>query len=239
MRYRDLTLIEHEGIKLLFATDSIGGIGEKENDFLAIDNVSLGRFLAQVPFFEILAVGAKPSYVFLPVSNEMDSTARGIIRGVRELMIELGLSPEAINGSTEENMPTSETGVGITVMAICDRNFNFPIAKKGEYIFSLGLPKVGAEVVEDRGEIMNLALLKRLREFEFVGDILPVGSKGIAYEAGEMARSHNLDLEFILEGDILTKSAGPTTVVLCSSKIDYKKELEKLGLAVNIVARLT
>lgn len=238
MRYRDLTILDIGEKKLIFACDSSGGIGSKKGDTIKIDNESLGRFLAQVPFFEILAIGAKPSYVFLPIANEMETTGEEIIQGVKEIMAKAGLDPLAINGSTEENIPTLETGAGITVLALVDGSFSFPRALENDYVFALGLPKVGREVLEDRGEIMTLHNLKLLRELPFVGDILPVGSRGIGQEALDMARSHGLDIEFLIEGDLLTKSAGPSTVVLCSARARYREELSELGLPVNIVGRL-
>lgn len=238
MNYRDLSLIDLGDKKLLFATDSSGAIGMKENDQVRIDNFGLGRFLAQVPFMEIMATGAQPSYVFLPISNEMEPTAAGIIAGVRSIMKEAGMDEKLINGSTEENMVTSQTGAAITVMAVVDGSFSFPRARRGHAVFSLGLPKVGQEVLDDRGEIMTLTHLRELRKMDFVGDILPVGSKGVYYETGEMAKSNSLELEWIFQGDLLYKSAGPATVVLCSAPEDRLEELKKLALPVSLIARL-
>lgn len=238
MNYRDLSLIDIGDKKLIFATDSSGAIGMKENDQVRIDNYRLGRFLAQVPFMEIMATGAEPFYVFLPIANEMEPTAAGIIEGVKSIMKDAGMDLGSINGSTEENMATSQTGAAITIMAVVDGNFKLPKAKRGQGVFSIGLPKVGQEVLNDRGEIMTLYHLKELRKMDFVGDILPVGSKGIYYEAGEMARSNSLELELIFKEDLIYKSAGPATVALCSAPEDKFEELKKLALPVNLIARL-
>ncbi|HZK10579.1 MAG TPA: hypothetical protein VFD08_05865 [Clostridia bacterium] len=238
MRYRDLTILPLGDKKLIFATDSAGAIGRKKADLVKIDNRGLGRFLAQVPFMEILATKALPSYVFLPICNEMEPTASEIIQGVMEIMDEAGLSRDFINGTTEENIPTIQTAASILVMAVVDIDFSFPKAFSGDTIFALGLPKVGQEVLDDRGDIMSLSHLKKLRVFQEVGDILPVGSKGIAYEAKEMARSHGLDLHFLSDDPILSKSAGPGTVVLCSGKAKIKKDLKDLALPLRKIAEL-
>lgn len=238
MNYRDLTLLDMGDKKLLMATDSTGAIGMKAHDLVKIDNYGLGRFISQVPFMEILATGAKPSYVFLPICNEMEPTAKGIIAGVKSIMEEAGLSPERINGTTEENIETSQTAASILVLAKVERDFSFPKAKRGEIIFSLGLPKVGNEVLEDKGEIMTLAHLMALRELDFVGDLLPVGSKGILYEAGEMAASHGLGLKLLCREDFIYKSAGPATVALVSAPSDKYDELKKLALPVHRIAEL-
>lgn len=238
MHYRDLTIISLGEKKILFATDSAGAIGSKKGDRVAIDNRGLGRFLAQVPFMEILATKARPSYVFLPICNEMVPTAAGIIEGVKEIMEEAGLDSDCINGTTEENMPTLETAAAILVMAIVDKDFCFPQAFSGDTIFALGLPKVGEEVLKDKGEIMNLSHLKSLRDLPGIGDILPVGSKGIAYEAKEMAKSHGLELRFFFDEPILYQSAGPGTVVLCSAPFEKKEILEELGLPLRPIAEI-
>lgn len=239
MLYRDLTLLELGEQKLLFATDSTGAIGSKELDLIPIDNEALGVFLAQVPFMEILAVGATPSYVFLPICNEMNPTAKGILSGVRKLMQELSMDPNAINGTTEENIPTRQTSAAILVMAVLEKHFSFPKANPGEGIYALGIPKVGREVLADQGEMMTVEKMRQLRKIQAVGDILPVGSKGIAYEALEMVHSHGLSLEFQShEESFLSSSAGPATVALCSAPLSFEKELRKLGLPVHLIAKI-
>ena len=70
MHYRDLSVLDLGDKKLLFATDSTGAIGRKELDLVPIDNEELGIFLAGVPFMEIIATGATPSYVFLPICKD-------------------------------------------------------------------------------------------------------------------------------------------------------------------------
>ena len=238
MRYRDLTILTIGENKLLFATDSAGAIGSKGADLVSIDNKGLGRFLAQVPFMEIVATKAVPSYVFLPVCNEMNPTARGILEGVKEIMEEAGLDSNRINGTTEENIPTIQTAASILVMAVVDKDFDFPKAYSGDTIYALGLPKVGNEVLEDTGEIMNLGHFKKLRSFLGIGDILPVGSKGIAYEVREMAKSHNLEVEFLFDEPLLYKSAGPGTVALCSVPAKGSDEIKSLGLPLRAIAKL-
>lgn len=238
MRYRDLSLIPLGEKMLLFATDSAGAIGSKPLDVVSTSNRNLGRYLAQVPFMEILATRAHPSYVFLPICNEMEPTAREILEGVRSIMQEAGMPTNLINGTTEENMPTQQTAATILVMAVVDGDFVFPKACAGEVIFAIGLPKIGQEVLEDQGEIVTLAHFMRLRALEEAGDILPVGSRGIAYEAAEMAKSHDLKLHFLLEDPFLYKSAGPATVALVSGKAEIKGKLESLGLPVQIIAEL-
>ncbi len=239
MHYRDLTVLDVGEKKLLFATDSTGAIGSKELDLIPISNEKLGIFLAQVPFMEILATGAIPSYVFLPICNEMHPTANGILKGVTHIMESLSMDPGSINGTTEENIPTRQTSAAILVMAVVEKDFTFPKAKAGEIIFSLGHPKVGHEVLADQGEIMTLDHMRRLRAIEGVGDVLPVGSKGMAYEAKEMVNSHGLALEFFPHPkDLLEKSAGPATVTLCSADASLEDELKALGLPLRKIAKI-
>ena len=148
------------------------------------------------------------------------------------------MDPGSINGTTEENIPTRQTSAAILVMAVVEEDFEFPKAKVGENIYALGLPKVGHDVLADQGEIMTVERMLRLRSLEGVGDILPVGSKGIAYEVGEMMNTHGLEAEFYVHDDSLHLSAGPATVAICSAPASMEEKLRSLGLPVKTIAHI-
>ena len=99
----------------------------------------------------------------------------------------------------------------------------------GQLIACIGVPKVGAEVSLDDPETVDLLLLKTLLELDYVSDIIPVGSKGIGYEAGVLAATAGLKAAFDTRLD-LEKSAGPATCLLTSL---WPDKLEDLARAVD------
>ena len=86
---------------------------------------------------------------------------------------------------------------------------------------------------------MDISKLLKLKEKEYIKEILPIGSKGILYELGEMARTNNIDFE--LEENInmdLKKTGGPSTCVVVSMKEDKYEELkEEFPIPVNKIGR--
>lgn len=240
-KHRDLTLIDiNQEQVLVISCDSSGGIGEKENDIVKTSPEMVGYFGAQVAMMEILSFGAKPISVIDTLAVEMEDTGRRVIEGIKEALEVLDFNMEnIITGSTEENFPVTVTGVGITVIAIMDKKDLVLEKTKAGFISALvGLPKVGNEILENPRDIMTIENLLKLKEENFIKEILPVGSKGILYELEEMAKTNNLHL--LLEKDIrsdIYKSAGPSTCVVVSleeEKLEMLKEnvslpVEKVG----------
>ncbi len=240
-KYRDLTLIDiNENQSLVVSCDSSGGIGEKENDIVKATPEVVGYFATQVSLMELIAFGANPITVVNTLSVEMDSTGSRIIKGIKKALKPLDLNEDIlITGSTEENFPVSVTGVGITAIGMIDKkDWKKPVTKSGMIAALVGLPKVGDEVLQDESSIMNISLLLELKQKSYIGEILPVGSKGILYELGEMAKSNNIG--FVVDEGIdidLKKSGGPSTCVIVSMEEDRFLELkQEFSIPVNKIA---
>lgn len=92
----------------------------------------------------------------------------------------------------------------------------------------LGIPKVGMEVLNDeKNEIMSVNTFNQLYHNIKIQDMLPVGSKGIEYEALEMAKTN--DLELSLDDRIsvdLYKSGGPATCAVVAIEESYFEEFK-------------
>lgn len=242
-KFRDISLIDIGGNKLLaIACDSCGGIGNKEKDIIKISPEEVGYYTVCVALSEILAIGAKPITIVNTLCVEMNDTGKKIIEGIKKAVKPLYLNDEnIITGSTEENFNVCQTGIGITVLGeISKEKFKRIKTKKNSSIVIVGIPKVGSEVIEDGGkEILTLEKLLKLTEQPYVNEILPVGSKGILYEAKEMAKSNNLS--FILEENInidINKSAGPATCAVVSIKEEDLQILkEYIDLPINIIGK--
>ncbi len=217
-RFRDLSVFEVEGVSFLLACDSIGGIGAKETDVVKVSEEVVGYFLCRVPLMELLSQGVTPNVAVLTLSNERKPTGDGITRGVAKALEEVGIDPSMIlNGSTEENIPTVQTGAGITLIGATDKDFQLSSSPKGALVYALGIPKVGDAVMEDEGEIVPLSSVIEWKKREGIFEVLPVGSKGCLYEANELARtSGRLFQEESFLPEWAKDSAGPACVVLVS-----------------------
>jgi len=242
-KFRDLTLIDlNTDLTLVIACDSAGGIGNKEQDVVKTTPEVLGYYITAVALSEILAFGAQPISIINTLAVEMDNTGERIIEGIKKALLPLGLSDvNLITGSTEENVPTVQTGIGITVIGTIDKqNFKQAQTLKDALAVVIGLPKVGDELMIDAGkETMSISVMLELKKRDYIQEILPVGSKGILFEAKEMARTNGL--QFVLAEDLpidIYKSGGPATCAILSLKPEeYERLVGESSIPVNIIGR--
>ena len=234
---RDVLLFELEKNQIMvIGCEAAGGIGPKKHDKVKVNGYILGRFSARVALMEVLSVGAKPICLVDTLAVEMDPTGKEIIKGVMSSVEESGLDPKfALTGGTENNFKTEQTGVGITAIGFVRKNrLRIGTSRLDDVIVTIGLPSVGMEVIkaEKERKIADLNDLKMLLDFDFIHDIIPIGSEGIKYEIDVLAKNANLHYDLCNELSLnLEKSAGPATVILCSvlknKIIDIKKKIKK------------
>ena len=157
-RVRDLSVIDlSNGESLVVACDSAGAVGPKELDEVKVSNYILGRFISRVALMEVVASGALPIMVTNALAMEMDPSGTEIIAGIKDELKELSMEDQVhITGSTEENFVARQSGIGITVIGLGEREkLRLISAKPGDEIFCLGLPKVGSEVTLTDPEIIT------------------------------------------------------------------------------------
>ena len=221
---RDVSFIElNEDLYLAVACDSCGGIGEKERDVVRVPPYIVGRFTTRVALMEILSVGAKPKTLTAAICNEPDPTGKGMLIGIKDELKDL--SPNLpITISTEKNMKTCQTGLGITIIGLVEKeSLRINETKAGDKLYCVGMPKVGNEISLDDPEIANSLLVKELLEIPAVHAIIPVGSKGLKGEAEMLASFLGLELEWNKNLLIdIQKTAGPATCVLvtCPAELE-------------------
>ena len=241
-KYRDLTLIDINDDQILVVScDSSGGIGNKENDVVQTPPEIVGQFTAQVGLMEILAFGANPITIVDTLSVEMEDTGRRILNGIKKALEPLRFDLDnVITGSTEENFPVTVTGIGITIIGIINKDsWKKPMTERGLIAVVVGVPRVGEEVLDDKGLIMDIQKLLDLKEKDYIKEILPVGSKGILYELEQMARTNNISFSLEDEQSInLKKSGGPSTCVIVSMEEgEYKNLKKEFSIPVNRIGR--
>lgn len=224
-KYRDLSILPVSQEKwLVIACDSSAGIGEKAEDAVRIDPAVTAAFCLRVPLMELICYGATPIAVIDLIGNEKEPTGDQMLKGIKAELTRAELSTISLNGSTEENMPTKTSSVGITVIAeITAGKENF-VLQEACSLLQLGEPYVGEMVVKNQHTIFSYPLVKTLRQEVGVLDMLPVGSKGIRYEAQLMTENSDFQVEFLTEEN-LDCSAGPATVILLAVRLEEEADI--------------
>ncbi|WP_057914036.1 hypothetical protein [Peribacillus muralis] len=203
---------------LIISSDNSGGIGMKEKDVVQVPYEIVGYYSFRVAVMECLSVGGIPLSIVM--NNFCGAEAwEGLTSGIKQGLDELGITLP-VTGSTETNMPLLQSALGLIVIG---KRRNERVNKQILQckIGLIGRPLVGEEVMKQQASIAPLSLYKSLCEMEEV-QVLPVGSKGIAYEWKYLDRSGGGVSEHISSKVDIAKSSGPSTCFL----IAYPEHLE-------------
>ncbi|PTX15367.1 hypothetical protein SAMN04488598_1286 [Halanaerobium congolense] len=238
---RDISLLQiNEKELLVIACDSAGGLGEKKYDQVKVSNKILGKYTVKVPLMEVMSIGAEVISVIDNLAVEYKPTGKEIIAGIKE-NLKLLSSAELLNGSTEENIKTVQTALGVTVIGkiTLEKLKKYTFSNKNNIIVAAGLPLVGENLMKYKSKAVNLKKFLQLKELDYISQFLPVGSKGILYEAKIMAKENNYDFELINNKLDLLKSAGPASVILLSLKEKkFSKLKNEIDLPLNRIGKL-
>lgn len=228
-KYRDLTLAPVPGGTVVVAADSCGSTGEKPGDFLKCPPYHCGRVSARVVLFELLSIGAEVLILADGICSEMSPTGEAIIHGFSDELKLAGLSPDCLTGSTEENFPTAMTGVGTAAVGYLPGAFIPPSCQAGDIILCIGTPLVGMDFLHNTDlPIATYAHLQALKANPMVREVIPVGSKGIAYEARTAAKLHGLSAQLETQCALdLRQSGGPSSCVLAVASPDALPHLRE------------
>lgn len=223
MKYRDLSLISVTNDWVCVqACDTSAAIGNKLHDLVQVSPQLTGQMATRVVLMELLCLGVKPQLINVLSGNEMEPTGALFNQGVMAELTRAGLTETEINGSTEENMETTMTCLGITALGLAQKHLlRMGKVQAGDWAFQIGLPLVGQDVV-DRQEAMvtyqDLDWLERTLQDE-LHELVPIGSKGSLSEAFQVAEVNQKT--FFIEShlsDLATQqiyqSSGPATSIL-------------------------
>ncbi len=230
---------------LVVGCDSSGGIGPKPLDKLRVEGYVLGKFTARAALMEVLSVGATLVCVVDALGVEPEPTGKEILRGIRFEAQKVGLDPElAVTGSTEKNIVVEQTGIGVTVIGVCQKSqLKIGTAQPDDAVVAVGVPSVAGEVLpaEKEGTVAESTDVLVLQKLGFVHEIIPVGSTGIKHEVETLAAGAKLKAVITRQTAVdVKKSAGPATVLLAALPKNKVTELkEQFKKPVTLVATLT
>ncbi|KUP08268.1 hypothetical protein Q73_07070 [Bacillus coahuilensis m2-6] len=207
-----ITLPSHQ---LIISCDNSGGIGQKDEDVVRVENSQVAYYTFRVAVMECISAGGAPQCVILQNfsgTKAWNEYVTGIKKGMEELELEL-----PITGSTETNMPLLQSGIGITIIGIKTKTINSTFNPELHELAIIGKPLVGDEVLHQANEIAPMQVFKKFTELSQVLYTVPVGSKGIAFEIEQILLYKNS-----IHSDLdLTKSSGPSTCFIAG----YNKEI--------------
>lgn len=242
-RFRDLLLTRiGEDTAIVVACDSSGAIGNKPLDHLQWPGHEVGKTAVKVPIMEVLAAGATPLIVVDALSVEMNPTGLPILEGIKEVLALLDAMP-VLTGSDEVNMPTQQTGIGVTVIAVLQRHQSrLASSQLHDEVYAVGLPLGGrsGSTLDSDEDGLSVAGVQALLAVPQVREVLPVGSKGLRYEANELARS--IGATFVENPDPrvdMVRSAGSCSTAVVTLPVGTDPHvLEAAKVPVNMIGRL-
>lgn len=228
-KYRDVLIIHEGDVVYAVSCDSTGAIGDKVNDVLKVDAEVVGRAAIKVALSELLCIGAWPIIISDTLSNEMNPTGIKIIGGIRKELNDNEIYDVALTGSTEENFPSTMTGVGVTAIGKAEKEaLKVRKAKAGMEVGLFGYPRVGQEVLCCHDILSLKDYVKIFRCGEIV-EAIPVGSKGIKHELNVLKLSSGLEFLKEYKSDLDdTKSGGPSTCCIVVYKEGDRRKIENL-----------
>ena len=241
-RVRDLLVLADD---IVVATDSIGGIGPKPADTVYADAATVAHFALRVPLLEVLCAGARPIAVIDDLCVELEPTGRLMIAEIRRLAAEAGVPEDAVTGSTEDNVVTTATGIGVTVLGRLPEGGQVGGGSRpGDVVLCAGLPISAPrdDIYIGHPDQVPVASVSAALATGLVHDALPVGSKGLAWEVPQLAASAGLAHEWLAEpGVSRTDSGGPASCVLFSCDPESMAAIRRAlgsGTPLQPVARL-
>ena len=203
---------------VVVSCDAAGAIGPKLQDTVKADAALVGRLTARVALMELLATGADPIAISGTFSVEPKPTGESVMEGIRREVRHAHLGNVRIVCSSEKNFKVKQTGIGITAIGLVSNSMiKVGQCERGDEIVAVGEPRVGREVIQadKKRRVADTLDVVGLRKNPFVHELIPVGSKGVLYEARVMAKDSHLFFEPSDPRPInLQKSAGPATVLL-------------------------
>ena len=226
---RDLTVISIDEKRYLgIACDSCGGIGNKEHDVVKASPQLTAYQTGKVVLAELMSMGFTPVILADGLAVEMNDTGKQLIEGFQEVLSKLKTAKVHLTGSTEENIKTVQTSMGVTCIGICDKDkLKYKKTSKNDICMLIGLPLVGNDVVNNPDKILDIDDYEQLYLCDFIKEIVPVGSRGTSLELDDLCRYNNLNFKFKDDVSVNLKSSGGPSCC-CLITLD-EKNIEKIS----------
>lgn len=217
---RDLTLLSIDDKRYLgIACDSCGAIGYKEHDVVKASPQITAYQTAKVVLGELMSMGFTPLVLADGLAVEMDDTGKLLIEGFNKALSKLKTCKVHLTGSTEENMKTVQTSMGVTGVGICDKDkLKYKKTYKNDICILVGIPLIGNDVVNNPDKILDITDFESLYLCDVIKEILPIGSRGILSELNDLCEYNNINFKYDDNITIdLKKSGGPSSCCIITT----------------------
>jgi hypothetical protein len=205
----------------------------------------VAHFALRVPLLEVICSGARPVAVIDNLCVELEPTGRQMLDEIRQLAAKAGIDSRAVTGSTEENVMTQATGIGVTVIGrIGPDGLLSGHSRPGDLVLCAGLPLSAPhdDVRIGHPSQVTVAAVSAAVASGLVHDALPVGSKGLTWEVDQLTESAGLRAVWVGPAGVsLTASGGPASCVLFSCAPESVEAVRSTiggGTPVHVVARV-
>lgn len=207
--------------QLVITSDNSAAIGQKEHDVVKVPDEVTSYFSTRVTLLEQLAAHALPMEIVLLNFSGDEAWAR-YVKGIEKVFHETELPLPTISGSTESNMPTLQSGFGITMIGHLQEPQ--PDLEK-LYWYSYGMPLVGNALLAHKEQVADLKKIVTALQAKNITQVVPVGSKGVKHELSQLMEiddSYLVNLPYDINA-----SAGPSTIVLFGVLEEQRAMVEK------------
>lgn len=207
---------------LVITSDNSGAIGEKELDVVRVPDDVTSYYSTRVTLLEQLANQAIPKEIIL-LNFTSEEAWDKYVTGITRVFDEVQMTVPAISGSTETNMPTLQSGFGITMLG--EKQRPFPNLSELHW-FTYGLPLVGEQLLQNVHQIANLQIIVEALKNQHITQVIPLGSKGLQKELEQLDLFNVVDLKNVPYD--ITASAGPSTMVLIGLTTEQVANISKI-----------
>jgi hypothetical protein len=228
---RDLTVIDFdENSYLGISCDSCGGIGLKEHDFVKAEPQLVAYHTGKVVLAELMSMGFTPMILADGLAVEMNDTGKQLMEGFNEVLSKLKTTKVHLTGSTEENIKTVQTSMGVTCIGICDKDkLKYKKTVKNDVCMLIGLPLVGNDVVNNPDKVLDINDFEKLYLCDYIKEMLPVGSRGTAAELDDLCEYNGIKIKPSENISIdLKHSGGPSCSCLITVDEKYMDIIKDL-----------
>lgn len=218
------------GQKIAISSDFAAGIGEKEGDKVKCSYDLLASMTMRVVFMEMLSGGGSPFAVTV-ANGCYEDTWNTIEKEVTRTSTALGYPDIVVTGSTESNIELKESSLGITVIGEGNSRMAGRERPSIDHLgFAvIGEPLSGDDVIELSDYMVPLHMFKVLVEHDHVWDVIPGGSKGVAYDWQRLIEREGTVPEDIPFSTVnLYVSCGPSSAILISYDKHKEDEIYQL-----------
>lgn len=188
-KLRDLNYFSFDGTMLVFACDSSGSVGQAPSDRFPETPEQSGVAQIKVPLSEMIGCGAEVLAVYMDFCYGETAFHKGFLKGLLGEMRSVGLSESQLSVQYGAPFKAQYSASGATAVGLIKEGaMRAGSSQAGDVVYAVGLP-IEKDFHEKQ---LSVEIVNKIAKLSCIHEILPCGSRGIRYEAGELAATSGL-----------------------------------------------